>query len=223
MMPHPLVMESPSSSQGDALMGPDPPAADPGVVELLPSIASWVLSSAKPGNGVNQLMDNNLETYWQSDGPLPHLLTITFNRKTKLSDLWIHFNHRSDESYTPQQLSIRIGTGYHDLEEIQIVDLNEPQGWLRVPLVQVADTQGLFVRDKSFGGAVGFIRVWCLQIAVIGNHQNGRDTHVRQIKLFGPRAVNNVRLTPLVHPNGTVERVDVNLKTAEMLSMITIR
>ena len=26
-----------------------------------------------------------------------------------------------------------------------------------------------------------------IQIAVLGNHQNGRDTHLRQIKLFGPK------------------------------------
>ena len=26
-----------------------------------------------------------------------------------------------------------------------------------------------------------------LQIAVLSNHQNGRDTHLRQVKVFGPR------------------------------------
>lgn len=26
-----------------------------------------------------------------------------------------------------------------------------------------------------------------LQIAVLSNHLNGRDTHVRQIKIYGPR------------------------------------
>eukprot|EP01031_Cornospumella_fuschlensis_P013199 gene13199-16140_t len=30
------------------------------------------ISSAKPGNGVEQLRDNSLETYWQSDGTAPH-------------------------------------------------------------------------------------------------------------------------------------------------------
>jgi len=27
--------------------------------------AVWTLSTAKPGNGVEQLRDNSLETYWQ--------------------------------------------------------------------------------------------------------------------------------------------------------------
>lgn len=31
-----------------------------------------------------------------------------------------------------------------------------------------------------------FIRTFMLQIAVISNHQNGRDTHMRQIRLHSP-------------------------------------
>ena len=30
------------------------------------------------GFGVEQLRDNNFETYWQSDGHLPHLVNIQF-------------------------------------------------------------------------------------------------------------------------------------------------
>jgi hypothetical protein len=30
------------------------------------------------------------------------------------------------------------------------------------------------------------IRAQCLQIAVLANHQNGKDTHVRQVKIFSP-------------------------------------
>ena len=31
-----------------------------------------------------------------------------------------------------------------------------------------------------------------LQIAIVSNHQNGRDTHVRELKVFGPRLRDNV-------------------------------
>jgi hypothetical protein len=34
--------------------------------------AVWTLSSAKPGNGVAQLRDDNCDTFWQSDGLSPH-------------------------------------------------------------------------------------------------------------------------------------------------------
>ena len=35
--------------------------------------------------------------------------------------------------------------------------------------------------------AADFVRAWFIQVAIISNHQNGRDTHVRQIKVFSPR------------------------------------
>ena len=33
-----------------------------------------------------------------------------------------------------------------------------------------------------------FVKANILQMVVVTNHQNGRDTHLRQIKVFGPRA-----------------------------------
>ena len=39
-------------------------------------LAVWSLSTAKPGNGVEQLRDDNTDTYWQSDGPQPHLINV---------------------------------------------------------------------------------------------------------------------------------------------------
>lgn len=40
--------------------------------------AIWSLSSCKPGFGIDQLRDDNFDTYWQSDGPQPHLVNIQF-------------------------------------------------------------------------------------------------------------------------------------------------
>ena len=41
--------------------------------------AVFSISSAKLGNGVEQLRDNNLETYWQSDGVAPHCKELVVN------------------------------------------------------------------------------------------------------------------------------------------------
>ena len=48
------------------------------------SLGVWSLSSAKVGNGIAQLRDNQLDTFWQSDGQQPHTITIQFARKTKI-------------------------------------------------------------------------------------------------------------------------------------------
>lgn len=39
----------------------------------------------------------------------------------------------------------------------------------------------------AYFGRETFVNTFMLQISVLSNHLNGRDTHVRQIKLYGPR------------------------------------
>ena len=134
-------------------------------------LAVWSVTSAKPGNGVELLRDNSTDTYWQSDGMQPHLVNVQFQKKVKLQEIAIYVNFKNDESYTPHKLSVRVGNSYHDLREVKVVELEEPDGWVVIPLQS---------------GAAQYIRMFLLQIAVLSNHQNGRDTHIRQIKVFGP-------------------------------------
>ncbi|XP_068961567.1 anaphase-promoting complex subunit 10 isoform X1 [Petaurus breviceps papuanus] len=181
-----------------------PPGADPkqlertGTVREIGSQAVWSLSSCKPGFGVDQLRDDNLETYWQSDGSQPHLVNIQFRRKTTVKTLCIYADYKSDESYTPSKISVRVGNNFHNLQEIrgvgnkvqaeslpqrdwaktskadhagQQLELVEPSGWIHVPLTDS--------HKKP-------IRTFMIQIAVLANHQNGRDTHMRQIKVYTP-------------------------------------
>nr|XP_032620818.1 anaphase-promoting complex subunit 10 isoform X6 [Chelonoidis abingdonii] len=102
-----------------------PPGADPkqlertGTVREIGSQAVWSLSSCKPGFGVDQLRDDNLETYWQSDGSQPHLVNIQFRRKTTVKTLCIYADYKSDESYTPSKISVRAGNNFHNLQEIR--------------------------------------------------------------------------------------------------------
>jgi len=133
--------------------------------------ATWSLSSCKPGFGVEQLRDNSHESYWQSDGQLPHLVNICFKRKTTVSAVAVYTDFRLDESYTPSKISVRCGTNFNDLQEIEVVELTEPSGWVVVPLKDLNDR---------------LVRSFMIQIAVIANHQQGRDTHLRQISIHSP-------------------------------------
>lgn len=127
--------------------------------------------SLTTGFGVEQLRDNCMDTYWQSDGQLPHLVNIQFQRKTTINQIYIYTDYKLDESYTPSRISIRSGTHFNDLQEVEIIDLSEPTGWVVIPIKDI--------REKP-------IRTFMIQIAVISNHQNGRDTHMRQIKIHSP-------------------------------------
>uniref|UniRef100_UPI00359021C8 uncharacterized protein isoform X2 n=1 Tax=Myxine glutinosa TaxID=7769 RepID=UPI00359021C8 len=91
-----------------------------GRVREIGSQAIWSLSSCKPGFGVDQLRDDNLETYWQSDGSQPHLVNIQFRRKTAVKTVCIYADYKADESYTPSRVSLRVGNNFHDLQEIRL-------------------------------------------------------------------------------------------------------
>ncbi|WCJ39592.1 Anaphase-promoting complex subunit 10 [Euphorbia peplus] len=136
--------------------------------------AVWSVSSCKPGNAVSSLRDDNLDTFWQSDGAQPHLVNIQFQKKEKLHLVVVYVDFKLDESYTPSKISIRAGDGFHNLKEIKTMELVKPTGWVYLSL------SGNDPRET-------FVNTFMLQIAVLSNHLNGRDTHVRQIKVYGPR------------------------------------
>merc|ERR1712083_535793 len=131
----------------------------------------WSLSSCKPGFGVEQLRDGCCDSYWQSDGQLPHLVNVQFRRKTTVQPVAVYTDYKLDESYTPTRVSIRVGTNFNDLQEIEVVDLQEPSGWVVIPLKDMNEK---------------LVRTFLLQVAVIQNPQQGRDTHLRQVKVFSP-------------------------------------
>ncbi|KAF9107558.1 Anaphase-promoting complex subunit 10 [Mortierella sp. GBA35] len=116
--------------------------------------ATWSVSSAKTGHGIELLRDNDLDTYWQSDGPAPHVVNMQFEKKTSIRQVSF-FRDKQDESYTPLRVSIRGGTNHHDLKELYSLDVEEATGWVNVNLAELSGS--------------------------------GRDTHIRQLKLFSTR------------------------------------
>jgi anaphase-promoting complex subunit 10 len=141
----------------------------------LNELGVWTLSSARLGSGVEQLLDGNLNTFWQSDGTQPHSLTVQFPRKTWVSELCMQVDFKADESYTPSRVAVSVGNSPHDLIEVQSVDLLEPIGWFN------------FALGQSSGGSFQPVKTHVVQLSILQNQHNGRDTHIRQVKLFGPR------------------------------------
>jgi anaphase-promoting complex subunit 10 len=115
----------------------------------------------------------------RSDGPQPHLVNIQFHKKTRVKEIEIYTEYTKDESYTPANISVRAGTTFHDIQEVHSMELEEPNGWVTVPLAP----PGAEVRP---GEPRGYIRTYFIQLAILSCHQNGRDTHIRQIRVYSP-------------------------------------
>ena len=109
----------------------------------------------------------------RSDGPQPHHLNIHFSRLVSIRSIRIYLDFEADESYTPTRITLFAGTGYHDLIPFSMLEFTQPKGWIDVPLEHVG------------GGKDGkTLRAFLVQVRVIENHQNGKDTHVRGLKIY---------------------------------------
>ncbi|RSL80684.1 hypothetical protein CEP51_006394 [Fusarium floridanum] len=148
---------------------------DPATAGLkeISNLARFTVSSHKPGNGVEELKSDDLKMYWQSDGPQPHKLTMYFTRRVDIRDIRFYVDYNEDESYTPTKVVFKAGTGENNLIEFATMALDNPVGWQQVP---VAGAGG----DPDGNTLVA----WVLQMQILENHQNGKDTHLRGIKIY---------------------------------------
>jgi anaphase-promoting complex subunit 10 len=198
--PSPQLLVIPAVNNLDALYG---------LREIGREALCWQLSSAKPGNGVEQIRDHSTETYWQSDGTSqPHWIQVHFARRVAISHVCLYLDYNLDESYTPRRLSVQVGMTNHDLMPAilppnTLVEFQEPVGWCIVPLQRAPDPLEDDGSDdeedeeedemdddedpsrKNHPKRV--VKAHLIQISILSQHQNGRDTHVRQVQLYGPR------------------------------------
>lgn len=203
--------------------------------------AVWTVSTAKPGNGVDQLLDANPKTYWQSDGLQPHTITAHFASKVKISEIQLYLNFEADESYTPDFVSIQAGSNLHDRYPVRDTrKIRQPKGWVRIPMGEHPDIDDECTDDdsepergdmtpaeieraerrkeerakrkkerfaerqakfdetqkndiKGVNGEFEAMRdrsvtkTQMIQIMIIANHLNGRDSRVRMVRVIGPK------------------------------------
>ncbi|KAF5553893.1 anaphase-promoting complex subunit 10 [Fusarium phyllophilum] len=148
---------------------------DPATAGLkeISNLARFTVSSHKPGNGVEELKSDDLKLFWQSDGPQPHKLTMYFTKRVGIRDIRFYVDYNEDESYTPTKVVFKAGTSENNLIEFATVTLENPSGWQQVPIAGAG------------GGPDGNTLVaWVVQMRILENHQNGKDTHLRGIKIY---------------------------------------
>ncbi|KAI8074105.1 anaphase-promoting complex, subunit 10-domain-containing protein [Gongronella butleri] len=134
--------------------------------------ATWAVSTFRPDWGVEKMRDNNPLTYWQSDcsnPKAPHTIDLFFTQATVIQQVSIFIDYYQDESYCPKHITIRGGNTYRDLCDIVEVECPEMVGWKNMDLSEILDEP---------------VRVFQLQISINSTHLNGRDTHVRQLKVY---------------------------------------
>lgn len=131
-------------------------------------LGKWTLSSFKTKNDVSFLLDDSVNTYWQSDGDLPHYVEIQFSKLTTVSVVCIFEYAEEDDSYTPAALKLEAGLGKSKLRCVNSYTLPQYDGW--VPLKVGQEKKGL--------------QCMYLRITILKNLQHGKDSHVRGLRIF---------------------------------------
>ncbi|KAI9594125.1 anaphase-promoting complex, subunit 10/DOC domain-containing protein [Syncephalis fuscata] len=156
-------------------------------------LALWSVSSFKRNFGVENVRNGDLETFWQSDAPqpAPHTITMQFPRLLTLAQLSFYVSFAEDESYTPHKISIRAGGGPNELSEMYLISLDKPVGWVNIPLRNTNN------EEKTL------LRAHIVQLAVLANHQNGKDSHFREVRIYTPSE--DTSLDPNTVPYTSIE------------------
>jgi anaphase-promoting complex subunit 10 len=126
--------------------------------------ALWTVSTVKGGYAISSMFNRSEEDFWQSDAIPPHWISAQFSEQTFLSRLSVFLAVNKDDTYTPVELVIYIGNDPTALAEFKTAEPSRLQGWVDIDL----NVSTIF-----------------LKIAVTKNHQGGRDSRIRQIRLFG--------------------------------------
>lgn len=135
-------------------------------------LAYWKASSFKVGNPIENAIDDDPLTYWQSDGLQPHKIDINFSKRVDIVQLALYFCLITDESYTPELFKINAGFSPSDASLYKTYEVKNVNGWVLLTF------KGNRPHDD-------LLRCRFIQIHILSNHENGKDSHLRGLKIFG--------------------------------------
>jgi anaphase-promoting complex subunit 10 len=52
----------------------------------------------------------------------------------RVQEVAIYLDFKTDESYTPSKISVRVGNSFYELQEVKHIDFDEPIGWFTFQL-----------------------------------------------------------------------------------------
>lgn len=101
----------------------------------------------------------------------------------------IYLDFQADESYTPTKIQFLAGMGVHDIQEFAEMTFEQPTGWIDVDFSRVGIIESDDDEDENSANEIDWrkrpvLRAFLVQVRIMENHQNGKDTHLRAVQLF---------------------------------------
>lgn len=117
-------------------------------------------------------------------------MSIHFFKLVEIVHIRIFLDFESDESYTPTKIQFLAGMGVHDIQDFAEMSFEQPTGWIDVDFGNVGPIEpGEDEDDAEPGKEIDWsrrpvLRAFLVQVRILENHQNGKDTHLRAVQLF---------------------------------------
>ncbi|KAI5185007.1 anaphase-promoting complex subunit 10 [Nematocida homosporus] len=121
------------------------------------------VSTYKPDHGPEELFSDDLEKYWHTDGNLPHHIEIEFEEIKHLLEIRLTLGHAQDKSYIPKEIDIRCGKTKDSIVSVKKALISD-----KLSIANITVNQDCCI----------------LQMVILSNHQEGRDSRIRGLSLF---------------------------------------
>ena len=104
----------------------------------------------------------------------------------------VYLDYDNDESYTPTKIQFLAGMSIHDIQEFAEMSYEQATGWKEVDFSNVGpvesddddhDSDDEKQKDVDWSKRP-VLRAFLVQVRILENHQNGKDTHLRAVQLF---------------------------------------
>ncbi|SCV04707.1 LAME_0H20604g1_1 [Lachancea meyersii CBS 8951] len=135
------------------------------------NLAFWKASSQKDGNPISYALDDNPHNFWQSDGSQPHYVEASFSKRVEIVQLALFLSLAIDESYTPQVIKVYAGHSCSDATHYKTLEVRNVNGWIALTFEDNRPQDRL-------------LKCQYLRIEIPVNHENGKDTHLRGVRVY---------------------------------------
>ncbi|KAL6935077.1 uncharacterized protein HGUI_01652 [Hanseniaspora guilliermondii] len=164
--------------------------------------AEWESSSHKKDHGIISAIYRDIDTSWQSNGFLPHIIDVKFFSLTRINNIMMYFSNSQNSSYAPFHIKIYGGTSEFDLTLLKDIGIKRVEGFINLFFFDTNIKNKVVSKDdQRFKHIHGLLKngyvynppilVKYLKIFIFSNKHRGKDSKLESIRIYQDLETNN--------------------------------
>lgn len=164
--------------------------------------AEWESSSSRKENSIAAALERDIDTSWQSNGFLPHIIDVKFTSLRRINNIMMYFSNSQNSSYAPFHIKIYGGTNEADLTLLKDIGIKRVEGFMNLFFFDTnIKNKVVSENDERFKHIHGLlkngyvynppIQVKHLKIYIFSNKHRGKDSKLESIRIYEDLETNN--------------------------------